>query len=288
MKNNFYFVVIFFITQFSLNAQDLRISVDELSKDITNYKIIDVRNHEDFSISHIKNSLNFPVSQSYENKKNNGKIVKPNKMLTIVRNLGLNINDDIVIYDDGVFYDASRIFWTLEVYGFKNVKLLSGGFDTWEKKRLPVSSEIIKTKPSTYIASINNKRLSTKFTTQIATRNPNQIVIDARGYESYIGKESIAKRFGHIPNAIHISASYNLKKENELTTLKNVTTLKELYKDVNKDKKIVIYCKIGRVASTNYFALRELGYNVSNYDASWKEWGNDLNLPIINKSKALN
>lgn len=288
MKNSFYLILVFFLTQFSLNAQDLRISVDQLSKNIAKYKIIDVRNYEDFSISHIKNSLNFPVSKSYENKKVDGKIVKPNKMQAIVRDLGLNIDDNIVIYDDGIFYDASRIFWTFEVYGFKNVKLLNGGFDTWEKKELPISSEIIKSKPSTYIALINNERLSTKFTTQIATRNPNQIVIDARDYQSYIGKESVAKRFGHIPNAIHIPANYNLEKENKLSKLKDVTSLKELYKDVNKDKKVVIYCKIGRVASTNYFALRELGYNVSNYDASWKEWGNDINLPIINKSKAVN
>lgn len=288
MKNNFYLILFFLLTQFTLNAQDLRISVDQLSKNITDYKIIDVRNYEDFSISHIKDSLNFPVSKSYENKKVDGKIVKPNKMQALVRDLGLNIDDNIVIYDDGIFYDASRLFWTLEVYGFKNVKLLNGGFDTWEKKELPVSSEISKVKPSTYIASINNKRLSTKFTTQIATRNPNQIVIDARGYNSFIGKESVAKRFGHIPNAIHIPANYNLEKYKELTKLKEITTLKELYKDINKDKKIVIYCKIGRVASTNYFALRELGYNVSNYDASWKEWGNDINLPIINQSKVLN
>ena len=288
MKNNFYLILIFLATQFTLNAQDLRISVEQLSKNITNYKIIDVRNHEDFSISHIKNSLNFPVSKSYENKKVDGKIVKPNKMQAIVRDLGLNIDDNIVIYDDGVFYDASRIFWTFEVYGFKNVKLLNGGFDTWEEKKLPISSEIVKTKSSTYIASINNKRLSTKFTTQIATRNPNQTVIDARDFESYIGKESVAKRFGHIPNAIHIPAYSNLKKENELSKLKESTTLKKLYKDISKDKKVVIYCKIGRVASTNYFALRELGYNVSNYDASWREWGNDISLPITNKSKALN
>ncbi|KAB7884680.1 sulfurtransferase [Poseidonibacter ostreae] len=286
MKNNFYFIFIFLVTQITLNAQDLRISVDELSKNITAYKIIDVRNYEDFSITHIKNSINFPVSKSYENKKVDGKIVKPNKMQALVRELGLNIEDNIVIYDDGVFYDASRIFWTLEVYGFKNVKLLNGGFDTWEKKNFLVSSETLKVKPSKYIASINNNRLSTKFTTQIATKNPNQTVIDARGYESYIGKESVAKRFGHIPNAIHIPAYYNLKKENKLSKLKEATTLKELYKDVNKDKKVIIYCKIGRVASTNYFALRELGYNVSNYDASWREWGNDISLPIINRSKA--
>ena len=61
--------------------------------------------------------------------------------------------------------------------------------------------------------------------------------------------------------------------------------LKEIYKNVDKSKKIVLYCAIGRIAATNYFALRELDYDVSNYDASWKEWGNDSSLPITNPSK---
>ena len=37
-------------------------------------------------------------------------------------------------------------------------------------------------------------------------------------------------------------------------------------------------------ATTNYFALRELGFDVAAYDASWREWGNDYNLPITNPS----
>ena len=67
--------------------------------------------------------------------------------------------------------------------------------------------------------------------------------------------------------------------------LQNIDRLKELYKEVDKTKKIVIYCAIGRISATNYFALRELDYDVANYDASWKEWGNDTTLPITNRSK---
>ena len=157
------------------------------------------------------------------------------------------------------------------------------GFNEWENKNLPTSNKIYVVKKSQYIATINNNRLSTKFTTQIATKNPQQVIIDARDYEAYIGKTSVAKRYGHIPKAVHIPAIHNLSKEEKVTKLKNTQSLKDLYKDISKDKKVVIYCAIGKVAATNYFALRELGYNVSNYDASWKEWGNDFTLPIEKK-----
>lgn len=285
MKVLFRFTFLIFVLNALAFAQTLRIEIDELSKDLSKYKIVDTRSSTEFKTQHIKNALNFPVSKSYENLSFDGKIVTPNKMQKIIRDLGININDKVVIYDNGEIFDAARLFWTFEVYGFKDVKLLNGGFQGWINKNLPISDEIKEVKKSKYIASINSKRLSTKFTTQIATRNPNQVIIDARPYNSYIGKESVAKRFGHIPKALHIPAVHNLNKEEQETKLKNTKELSSLYKDIKKDKKVVIYCAVGRIAATNYFALRELGYDVSNYDASWKEWGNDSSLPITNKSK---
>ena len=115
--------------------------------------------------------------------------------------------------------------------------------------------------------------------------NPNQIIIDARPEKAYEGKVSAAKRFGHIPEAQNFPASHNINYEDKTQKLQTISKLKEIYKNVDKSKKIVLYCAIGRIAATNYFALRELDYDVSNYDASWKEWGNDSSLPITNPSK---
>jgi thiosulfate/3-mercaptopyruvate sulfurtransferase len=273
-------------TAVALNALTLRIELDELSNKLAEYTILDVRDKFTFESGHIKGALNFPVNLTYEHKSIDGKITEPNKMQSILRKLGLDVNDKIVIYDDGTFFDASRLFWTLEVYGFKNVRLLNGGYEEWEELELPISRETTLPKSSNYIASIDNKKLATKFTTQIATKNPRQVIIDARDYKAYIGKKSVAKRFGHIPKAIHIPSSHNINSTLEhRVRLKKSDELQKVYKDIAKDKKIVIYCALGRIASTNYFALRELGYDVANYDASWKEWGNDFNLPIINPSK---
>lgn len=134
--------------------------------------------------------------------------------------------------------------------------------------------------PSQYIASINHKRLASKFTTQLATHNTNQLVIDARTSSDYIADTSSAKRFGHIPTALSIPAEHNFSITEGFASLKTGNQLTEIYSKAPKNKKIVIYCAIGCVSSVNYLALRELGYDVSNYDASWNEWGNDLKLPI--------
>jgi thiosulfate/3-mercaptopyruvate sulfurtransferase len=280
-------VFLLFLVFLSTNliASNLRIEINDLVKVTQKYKIIDVRNSQNYSTSHIKGAINFPASLTYHNLSINGKITEPNKMQSIIQSLGIDINDNIVIYDDGTFFDASRVFWALEVYGFKNVKLLNGGFDSWKQLNYETSHEQPKINKSNYITTIDNQKLATKFTTQIATRNNSQIIIDARDYKSYIGQESAARRFGHIPNAINISAYENLKRVDNISKLKSFDELTQIYKNLKRDKKIVIYCSVGKIASTNYFALRELGFNVANYDASWKEWGNDFNLPVVNLSK---
>ena len=278
-------LIFLFLSFTSLNAEDLRLQMEQLSKNISTYKIIDVRTIDEYNQGHIKNALNFPISLSYDDKSVNGKLTEPNKMQEILRKLGLDINDEVVIYDDGTFFDSARLFWALEVYGFKNVKLLNGGFDEWNKIALPISKETPQIKESSYIASVNNKKLATKFSTQIATKSPLIIIMDARKYSAYIGEESNAKRFGHIPEAISKPATHNISSVNNFSKLKDTKELEELYKDIDKSKKIISYCDIGRVSSSNYFALRQLGYDVANYDASWKEWGNDSELPIVTVTK---
>lgn len=278
-------LIFLFFGFLSLNAEDLRLQMDQLSKDISTYKIIDVRPETDYQQGHIKNALNFPISLTYNDKSVNGRLTEPNKMQNILRKLGLDINDQVVIYDDGTFFDAARLFWGLEVYGFKHVKLLNSGFDEWYKSNLAVSEELPNIKESAYIASVDNKKLATKFSTQIATKSPFIIIMDARKYNAYIGEESNANRFGHIPEAISRPAIHNISTVDNFSKLKDIKELEELYKDIDKSKKIISYCDIGKISSSNYFSLRELGYDVANYDASWKEWGNDSELPIVTISK---
>ncbi len=280
-------ILITILGALSLNAKSLRIEVPELEKNLNTYKIIDTRESALYLDGHIKGALNFPIQLTYKNQETNGKVIQPAKAQEIIRKLGLDVNDKIAIYDDGTFFDAARLFWTFEVYGFKNVKLLNGGLEQWLKYDFKTTKAIPKIEKSNYIVSVDNKRLATKFTTQIATKNPNQVILDARPSSGYKGETSSAQRFGHIEKALHFPASHNINYDEKITKLQSINDLKEIYSNIGKDKKIIVYCAIGRISSTNYFALRELDYDVANYDSSWREWGNDVNLPIINPSEEL-
>ena len=210
MKKIILIISIFLLTTLSLNASSLRIKSTQVLNNIAQYKLLDVREATFYEKGHITNALNFPATLTYEKAAINGKLTNPFTMQKVIQNLGLTENDTLVIYDDGSFFDAARLFWALEVYGFKNVKLLDSGYIQWKQKKYPTSAIKPKVTKSNYITIIDNNRLATKFATQIATRNPNQIIIDARPTQAYLGEVSAAKRYGHIPKAKNIPATHNI------------------------------------------------------------------------------
>ncbi len=275
-------LLLFFVSLNLSAAEPLRISATQLNQNLKQpgLVVLDSRSEQEYQQGHIQGALNFPEEWTYHNKSIDGRIVQPTPLQNILRRLGLNTDTLVVIYDGGQMMNAARLFWTLEVYGLKNVKLLNPGYAHWQSLNLPIAFDVPSPVASHYIPVINHERLATKLTTLLATKNPSQLIVDARPNTAYRGLESSAKRFGHIPKAINIPASHNLNQEIHQTSLKSLDELQALYTDVPKTQKVVLYCAIGRISTMNYFTLRELGYDVSNYDASWREWGNDFSLAI--------
>ena len=131
--------------------------------------------------------------------------------------------------------------------------------------------------------SIDNEKVQTKLSTLLAIGK--KTIIDGRKESHYKGKESFASRFGHIPTAENYACTQNYQVTANGNSIKNIDKLKELYKNVPKDKEIILYCDGGAEAALNYVVLQELGFKASIYDGSWLEWGNDSALPIDNPSK---
>jgi rhodanese-related sulfurtransferase len=101
----------------------------------------------------------------------------------------------------------------------------------------------------------------------------------------YLGKESKAKRFGHIPTAQNYACTNNFSVTKDGNKMKEFDELQKVYKDIPKNKEVILYCNGGAEAALNFIVLTKLGYKASVYDGSWFEWGNDKNVPIENPSK---
>lgn len=264
------------------HAESLHVTPEWLHEHLQDSQlvVIDARPTESYTEGHITGAVNLPDTLTYQQKTSGGTIVEPMAMQALLRARGIDQDKLIVVYDAGQLIDAARVFWVLEVYGLNQVRLLNPGYAAWMKQHFAVTTDVATPTPSQYIPTINHKRIASKFTTQLATVNPEQRVIDARDAESYQGKKSSAVRFGHIPSALNYPATHNFDTADGLVSLRGLEELKAQYSTIPKGKKVILYCEIGRASAANYLVLRELGYDVANYDGSWREWANDLTLPI--------
>jgi thiosulfate/3-mercaptopyruvate sulfurtransferase len=72
---------------------------------------------------------------------------------------------------------------------------------------------------------------------------------------------------------------------NEDGTFKSRDELTELYTSkgvLNGGSEIIAYCRIGERSAHTWFVLHELlgQPDVKNYDGSWTEWGNLVDVPV--------
>lgn len=243
--------------------------------------ILDIRDYEDYKQGHVAGAVNIPGLANLFDPET-WLLPKLDQLQTLFSNAGIDHNSLVVIYDNGDFFWAARAYWILEVLGHQNVGLLKYAYGSYLQDNLPVAFEDSVVTPKHFIPRVDNEQIQTKLSTLLAIGK--KTIIDGRAEEHYLGKESIAKRFGHIPTAVNYACTNNFQVTDEGARMKDFDELARIYEDIPKDTEIILYCQGGAESALNYIVLNKLGYKASIYDGSWKEWGNDPVVPIDNPS----
>ncbi len=278
----FYIVGLLFASQNTHLPPSVK-SVEWLKQHLNdeNIVIIDVRNEKAYNKGHIKNAINMPVMKDFFTPKTL-KMPKLSFLQKLFSNAGIDRDTNVVVYDNGQFCWAARAYWVLKVLGHKHVWLLEYGYGKYIKNHFPISTKKPKPKHKNFVLQINNNMIATKLDVLISIgKKP---ILDGRTKDMYMGKTSIAKRYGHIPTAQLFSGSNNYQITDKGNRIKSLNELKDIYAKLPKDKEIIIYCQDGADAALDYMFMTELGYRVKVYDSSWLEWANDEHTPIENPS----
>jgi thiosulfate/3-mercaptopyruvate sulfurtransferase len=205
---------------------------------------------------------------------------------------GLAIGNDttVVLYGDRNNWFAAYAYWYLKIYGHQDVRILDGGRQKWFDEGRETTTETPTRSRTQYTASERDESIRAyRDAVRKSLGDDTKALVDVRSPQEYSGdliappgyEQEGAQRGGHIPTAQSIPWAQAV---NDDGTFKSAEDLRGLYegKGVTPGKAITAYCRIGERSAHTWFVLRELlGYeNVRNYDGSWTEWGNLVDVPI--------
>jgi len=182
-----------------------------------------------------------------------------------------------VVYHSDAAAVGARVAWHLYQLGL-DVRFLDGGVAAWRaangrtgsSTRLtsqPVRGEF---RAPNYDPSINNVTLQEVM--DAAQDQAQWVIVDTRTLAEYNGEHTSSSSggfgTGRIKDSVHIEWT-RLHDEDGFVLPED--ELLEIFSFIG-DRNVIVFCQGGIRSSYSWIVLRDLGYNVRNFDGSWIEW----------------
>jgi thiosulfate/3-mercaptopyruvate sulfurtransferase len=213
----------------------------------------------------------------------------PAELSALLGSRGISDDHTIVLYGDRNNWFAACTYWYLKYYGHAALKLVDGPREKWIGERRPVSSDIPVYAPATFTAKPGDESIRARRDDVLAAVDGGARIVDVRSPQEFSGvivaadgyEHEAALRGGHIPGAASVPWGQAVKEDG---SFKSREDLEAIYgaKGILTGDPIIAYCRIGERSAHTWFVLHELlgRDDVKNYDGSWTEWGNLVDVPV--------
>ncbi len=239
--------------------------------------------------AHIPGAIGFDWKQDLQDQVKRD-FLGPQEFGELFGSHGISNDHTIVLYGDRNNWFAAYTYWYLKYYGHDNVKLVNGPREKWISEGRPTSTDAPSFQAQTFTAQEGDDAIRAKRDEVLGVLDADTRLVDVRSPQEYSGEliamagyeNEGAQRGGHIPGAASVPWAQAVQEDG---TFKSADELRELYEGkgvLDGDTDVIAYCRIGERSAHTWFVLHELlGHgDVKNYDGSWTEWGNMVDVPI--------
>ena len=241
-----------------------------------------------YAESHIPGAIGFDWKQDLQDQVKRD-FLGPQEFGELMGSRGISNDHTVLLYGDRNNWFAAYTYWYFKYYGHDDVKLINGPREKWIEEGRETTSDVPSYDAAKFEAKGADKDIRAWRDEVLDALDEDTKLVDVRSPQEYSGEliamagyeQEGAQRAGHIPGAASVPWAQAV---NEDGTFKSKDELEELYKSkgVLDGDPIIAYCRIGERSAHTWFVLHELlgKDDVKNYDGSWTEWGNMVNVPI--------
>lgn len=280
-------------------ADQLLVTTDWLAQHLSdqNLRIVDIRghvlpanqplphyfnHHDDYLKNHIPGAVFVDWVHEITDPADprHAQIAKPERYAAVMSKIGIDDKTFVVAYDDASGMFAARLWWSLNYYGHTQVAVLDGGWQKWLAEGRPTTADIPEIAPASFTARPNPAIYRDAAQVE-KTIGSSTALLDVRTPAEFNGTASRAKRKGHIPGAVNRSRQDLVQPDGTMLSPEQLRVKFAENGITASTQEVIVYCNGGVSASYGLLALKVAGFEQGAvYDGSWKDWGNNDDMPI--------
>ena len=273
-------------------AKDVLVDTDWVADhlDDDSVRIVEVdENPALYAEAHIPGAIGFDWRKDLQDQVERD-FLSPEEFGKLIGSRGISNDHTVVLYGDRNNWFAAYTYWYFLYYGHDNVKLVNGPREKWIGEGRDTETDPPSYPEATFEARKPDEDIRARRDEVMAALDADTRLVDVRSPQEFSGEliamagyeQEGAQRSGHIPGAISVPWAQAV---NEDGTFKSADELRDLYSTkgvLQNGTPVIAYCRIGERSAHTWFVLHELlgGDDVENYEGSWTEWGNLVDVPI--------